>query len=577
MSGCGCGGAAAVPAQAQARGRKAILPDRIRSGADLDRALAALGGEVIRSGRTAGGGSTGRVYSYDDDTGGAMPGSTSVDAVYSADLDAIDLPALTYCDDYYPDGECDDETKSEDECTAPWTTTSFAPGDTTVRRESLFNYLDILPLEQLIKRAMTHFNIPAMSVAVLSPAETAFVPGPGGGQKWSAPRLVYAAGFTHHPAFKTHGFTDEDPARNTLRPMTTPYIRFRVASISKMLTAFGVMRLRNQFPDTFKFSDMASDYVRFSQDSDADTIKIKHLLSHSSGLPQNPDSDELVAQLLMRLPITTEELITFAAESPYSRKTTLGFNPGDATQYSSFGMLVLGQIIEAVSGQSYADWVAQQVLSPCGMTSTRIADPLASGSDEVSYYANRISCGCKCECQGLGKDLYPSRSLMSSSRNGSVLVLAGRPCVRAPYGGFNHQAHAASSGWTTTVRDLARLLRTFHACLQGEQDLFLSATLAEKMVTQQNPPSSSEAIGLGWQLGLDKGSLTGSFYHTGRRCGTTSAMWSKLPDTSGNGTSFNHSIIWIANTDLSRSCRANITSELISTVDSLTFPSGDLL
>lgn len=561
MSGCGCGGAAPAPAQARTRGRRAILPDRIRSAADLDRALAALGGEGIRSGRTAGGGSTGRVYSYDDDTGGAMPTSTQVDQT-----------ELPNCDNYYPGGMCDDEDTPLS-CSTTWTVQSVVAADTTIVAESKLSASSQSDLELIVQRAMTYFNIPSMSVAVLSPAANTIV-GPGNPQ-WQAPRLIYAAGFTHHPAFVAHGFPDEDPARNSEFTMTSQYVRFRVASISKILTALGVMRLQKLFPNFLIDDHVTIDHgVTFSQSAYADSITSRHLLSHSSGLAREPDPDRWVGHALQRLPVSAQDLLDFAAESSGSTVKELLFYPGKDVSYSSYGMLVLGQVIEAVSGESYESFIRHEVTMRCQMTATRVADPLESANYEATYYANRISCGCECEpdCARTGVDHYPMKSVMSSRYNGSANVLEGHSCIRTTYGGFNHQAHAASSGWVTSVRDLARLMRMFHRCLKGDADWFLTKAEAEEMVTEQFPAAGDSHYGLGWALFEDNT----EFGHYGRRCGTTSAIRSGRPGWP-NSNDFYPSICWIANTDLSRECRKAITKELYKIAQTATDSGGDLL
>ena len=136
--------------------------------------------------------------------------------------------------------------------------------------------------------------------------------------------------------------------------------RFRIASISKTFTATGILQLRDA--GKLRLDDPVSRYLDWFdlRYGDAPEITIRNLLTHTSGLPRDaanamwtdceaPDWEEFVAQTRQR------EL----TRAPYENHA-----------YSNLGYSLLGGVIAAVSGQSWADYLQQNVLEPLGMTET---------------------------------------------------------------------------------------------------------------------------------------------------------------------------------------------------------------
>ncbi|MCX6048466.1 MAG: serine hydrolase, partial [Chloroflexi bacterium] len=120
-------------------------------------------------------------------------------------------------------------------------------------------------------------------------------------------------------------------------------------------------RLNLDDPVTVYLADFAVDYPPGA----SQPITIRHLLNHSSGLPDTVPAiigwvhyeGELVNQ--------TELL-----ERHLPQYKKLNFAPGSKASYSNLGYMVLGAVIEAVSGQAYADYVSEHILHPLGMTQT---------------------------------------------------------------------------------------------------------------------------------------------------------------------------------------------------------------
>lgn len=140
-----------------------------------------------------------------------------------------------------------------------------------------------------------------------------------------------------------------------------PAMIFRIGSLSKQFTAAAVMLLIER-----GLLSLHDDIGRFLPDYPAQgrRITVEHLLNHTSGIPCYTELDEF--DELMATPHTVWALIDLFKSAP------LQFAPGSGWSYSNSGYCLLGAIIEAVSGQSYASFMAQQVFEPLGMSATAV-------------------------------------------------------------------------------------------------------------------------------------------------------------------------------------------------------------
>jgi len=158
----------------------------------------------------------------------------------------------------------------------------------------------------------------------------------------------------------SRGFGFADVAQKT--PMT-PQARFRMASHSKLFTATAVMQLREQ--GTLRLDDPVAKYlpwfrVKRAADDDPE-ITIEELLTHSSGLPREAGSHWTTFDFP-----TTEELRALMPERQAP------FSPEARWKYSNLAYSVAGLVVEAVSGQRWADYVQQHIYQPLGMTSSSV-------------------------------------------------------------------------------------------------------------------------------------------------------------------------------------------------------------
>ena len=133
---------------------------------------------------------------------------------------------------------------------------------------------------------------------------------------------------------------------------------FRIGSISKQFTAAGILLLEEQ--GKLSVSDNINKYLP-DYPTQGHTIKIEHLLSHTSGIFNYTDIPGYWNGVEIRKDVTTEELIEVFANLP------MDFAPGEQYSYSNSGYVLLGAIIEKVSGQTYAEFMQTAIFDKLGM------------------------------------------------------------------------------------------------------------------------------------------------------------------------------------------------------------------
>ena len=209
-------------------------------------------------------------------------------------------------------------------------------------------------MDKVVQDFMTKFDVPGMSIAIAKDD-----------------RLVYARGF---------GLADQADHE----PVTI-HSRFRIASISKPITAVTVFELIEQ--GKLHLSDkvfgthgiLGTTYGTQPYKQYVEDITIEHLLTHTAGGWQNDANDPMFLNPAMN----HAQLISWALDNQM-----LANPPGANYAYSNFGYCVLGRVIEKVTNQSYDNAVRQRTLQPCGVTNMTIAGNTLTQrqANEVVYY-----------------------------------------------------------------------------------------------------------------------------------------------------------------------------------------------
>ncbi|MBX3083235.1 MAG: serine hydrolase [Anaerolineae bacterium] len=137
-----------------------------------------------------------------------------------------------------------------------------------------------------------------------------------------------------------------------------PHTRFRIGSMTKAFTALAIMQMVEQ--GKLALTDHLSRF--FPTFPNADRITIQHLLANTSGIEDFISLPEYASQMIR--PLTHAELLALFEHRP------LRFEPGTEFGYSNSNWVLLGLILEQLTGQSYADVMYQRLLQPAGMTNS---------------------------------------------------------------------------------------------------------------------------------------------------------------------------------------------------------------
>lgn len=171
-------------------------------------------------------------------------------------------------------------------------------------------------------------------------------------------QVLYSRGF---------GYAD----RQTLTENTAD-TSFRIGSVTKQFTAAAILVLEQQgkLSVTDTVAEHLPDYPKIGAD-----VTIHQLLTHTSGIPSYTSLPELMAE--RDSPHTVKQIVDLFSKLP------LEFEPGSKFSYSNSGYFLLGAIIEAVSGRSYADALQTELFAPAGLKNTAVGD--VGGNRALGY------------------------------------------------------------------------------------------------------------------------------------------------------------------------------------------------
>lgn len=264
--------------------------------------------------------------------------------------------------------------------------------------------------------------------------------------------------------------------------------RFRIASVSKPITSCAILDLVES--GHLKLDDRVFGvgavlgtrfghvpYRRYVED-----VTIGHLLTHTGGGWKNDSSDPMFRNRDME----HAELISWTLDS-----LALEDPPGSSYAYSNFGYCVLGRVLEAVTGHTYATAVERRVLAPCGVRRMELAgNTLAERlEDEVRYYGQA------------GENPY----------------------------GMNVRRMDAHGGWVATPRDLVAFV-THVDGFSNPPDILRADTIAAMTA----PTTANRGYAKGWSV-----NAANNWWHNGSLPGTATILvrtasglsWAALTNT----------------------------------------------
>jgi CubicO group peptidase (beta-lactamase class C family) len=155
----------------------------------------------------------------------------------------------------------------------------------------------------------------------------------------------------------TGGYKSLTAKKNVANKITETTL-FDLASVSKQFTAAAILKLVEH--DSLSLEDYLIDYF---PDLPYNTVKIKHLLTHTSGLPEYLDFEQFFRTDTI---FTNQMLLQYlTCDIPIMTAT-----PGVEFKYTNTNYALLASIIEQITGQSFPDYVRANLLVPAGMTHT---------------------------------------------------------------------------------------------------------------------------------------------------------------------------------------------------------------
>jgi CubicO group peptidase (beta-lactamase class C family) len=254
---------------------------------------------------------------------------------------------------------------------------------------------------------------------------------------------------------------------------------FGLASVSKQFTAMAIVILKEQ--GKLNYDDKITKYL--PELTTYDNITIRNMLTHTSGLPdivQLTDSREAREYLSKHLEgkiATNKDVVAFL--NLYNPK--LKFVTGSKSEYCNTGYILLGSIIERVSGSTYAAFLDKVIFKPLEMNSTFVLSP-ETVTDKIQNYASGYTYS-----EGLKKYL----SVDSMLTNNLQVITDG------------------SSGIYSTVIDLLKWDRSLYTdklvSFSSVKEIFEPAVLNDNTKT---------SYGFGWFIREDP-NYGKSVFHTG--------------------------------------------------------------
>jgi CubicO group peptidase (beta-lactamase class C family) len=298
--------------------------------------------------------------------------------------------------------------------------------------------------------------------------------------------LVYAKGY---------GWAEEDKELE----MKPSHI-MRMASVSKLITAAGVMVLQDKGMISIKDTVFGPSGILHGtpldsliKDKNCHKITVEHLLRHQGGFFRDPLFSSRDIMHLMQLDHAPEADDFFRFVLP----KRLRFMPGEWEKYSNFGYLLLSRIIEEVAGKSYEAFIKEDVLLPAGVYDMHIAGIYYEDKrdNEVRYYTH----------EGDGKFIEEYNN-------------SGRIVERC-YGGNNIPMLSGAGAWCGSPAELAR----FVASIDGRDEI--PDIISKEAIAQMTEYIDKDTFSLGWN---DTDPAKG-WNRTGTLAGTT-ALIKYFPD-----------------------------------------------
>jgi CubicO group peptidase (beta-lactamase class C family) len=294
--------------------------------------------------------------------------------------------------------------------------------------------------------------------------------------------------------------------------LTQPYHIFRIASLSKPITGAAIVKLWEEGlldfdAKVFGSGGLLNGDPYYSGANITDNriydITVRNLLEHTAGwnrdIPMTPNplppypwgypsSDPIGFPLHVTLTLGEPNPVTERALVKFLLERGLDVDPGTEYHYSNIGYVILGEIIESITGMEYENYVKQEIFNPIGAYDMHIGKNLLG--DKMEREGEYINTFTTLSCYGTGQ------------------------YVPWQYGGWNLEAMDAHGGWIASARDLLRFVLAADG-FNTRPDFLQPASID----TMTKPSAMNQNYAKGWQV-----NQYNNWWHTGSLDGTRSIL-----------------------------------------------------
>lgn len=294
--------------------------------------------------------------------------------------------------------------------------------------------------------------------------------------------LVYAKGF---------GTANKETSEEV-----KPGHLFRIASVSKLITAVAVMKLYEDgklglddrvFGENGILND--SIYLNY-RDKRLEEITVRHLLNHTAGWSRY-SGDPMFSSLYIARKMNIKPPAKIAEVLQYALSKRLNYKPGTRYSYSNLGYGILGEIVARKSEMTYQDYVVMNLLKPIGIHDMHLGK---------SYY----------------QDKYPNEVRYHSSAGAMTTYSMDGSGEKVPiyYGGNNIELLGPAGGWVASAPELIKFLTAIDG-FSEQPDILRPLTILQ----MSNPDAAGKGL-FGWR-GSDN---YGTWWRTGYLTGSSALM-----------------------------------------------------
>lgn len=295
-------------------------------------------------------------------------------------------------------------------------------------------------------------------------------------------QLVYAKGF---------GIANDETGEQV-----KPGHLFRIASVSKLITAVATMKLYEEgklglddrvFGEEGILNDSA--FLQY-RDKRYEEITVRQLLNHTAGWSRY-SVDPMFSTLYISRKMNLDRAVVFEDVLQYALSKRLNYTPGTRYSYSNLGYGILGEIIARKSGMTYQDYVLMNILKPLDIHDMHLGK---------SYY----------------QDKYPNEVRYHSSAGAMTTYSFDGSGEQVPiyYGGNNIELLGPAGGWVASAPELIKFLTAVDGFAE-QPDILNPLTILQ----MTNPETAGSGL-FGWR-GSDR---YGTWWRTGYLTGSSALL-----------------------------------------------------